>query len=295
METKRLNVLVTGGNGQLGCALRKASGGSRHRFIFADIKDLPGTETLLLDVTNRDAVELVCESERIDEIVNCAAWTDVEGAESDPEGAAVLNRDVPAGLAATARRLKATLIHISTDYIFSGDACRPIPETAAPDPVSVYGATKLAGEKAIADSACRALVIRSAWLFSEYGRNFVKTILRLTSERDSIKVVCDQVGSPTYAGDLAGFILTAIDSGRTGTYNFTDMGAVSWYDFAVAVRDLSGSSCEIEPCTSSEYPQKARRPAYSVLDKSLVQKTFGIKIPHWHESLKKCMEALDRK
>jgi len=292
METKRLNVLVTGGNGQLGCALRKASSGSHHRFIFADIKDLPGTETLLLDVANPAAVELVCESERIDAIINCAAWTDVDGAEGDPEGAALLNRDVPAGLAAVARRRKATLIHISTDYIFSGDACRPIPETASPAPRSVYGATKLAGEKAIADSGCNALIIRSAWLFSEFGRNFVKTILRLTSERDSIKVVCDQVGSPTYAGDLAEFILAALDSGKTGTYNFTDQGAVSWYDFAVAIRDLSGNTCEIIPCLSSEYPQKAERPSYSVLDKSLVQKTFGIKIPHWSESLKKCMKAL---
>lgn len=294
METKRMNVLVTGGNGQLGCALRKVSPGSRHRFIFADVKDIPGAETVLLDAANPAAVELICESEQVDAIVNCAAYTDVDGAESDPATAALLNRDIPACLAAAARRRKAILIHISTDYIFSGDANRPIPETAVPAPGSVYGATKLAGEKAITDSACRYLIIRSAWLFSEFGRNFVKTMRRLTAERDSLRVVCDQVGSPTSADDLAEFILTALDSGKTGIFNYTDLGAVSWYDFALAIRDLSGGSCEITPCLSSEYPHKAERPAYSVLDKTLVQKTFGITIPHWHESLRKCMEALER-
>ena len=294
METKRMNVLVTGGNGQLGCALRKASGGSRHRFIFADIKDIPGAETVLLDATNPAAVQLICESEQVDAIINCAAFTDVEGAESDPATAALLNRDIPACLAAAARRTGATLIHISTDYIFPGDACTPIPETAVPAPRSVYGATKLAGEKAITDSACKYLIIRSAWLFSEYGRNFVKTMRRLTAERDSLRVVCDQVGSPTSADDLSEFILTALDSGKTGIYNYTDLGVTSWYDFAVAIRDLSGNSCEITPCLSSEYPQKAVRPAYSVLDKTLVQKTFGITIPHWHESLRKCIEALEK-
>lgn len=298
MEKKNLNVLVTGGNGQLGCALRAASKGCAHRFIFTDITELPGEETVRLDATNSRAVEIICDSEDIDVIINCAGYTDVDRAEEDASFAAILNRDVPAILSETARARKATLIHISTDYIFSGEASVPIKEDAFPEPRSVYGATKLAGEKAVRDSACNYIILRTAWLYSQYGRNFVKTMMRLTSERDSLRVVCDQVGTPTLADDLAAFIVSVIASGqlgRTGIYNFTDLGVVSWYDFSVAIRDLAGNKCGISPCLSAEYPSKAERPHYSVLDKSLVQKTFGCSIPYWYDSLRKCIGTMRRK
>ena len=296
MDKKKLNVLVTGGNGQLGCALRAAAKGSSDRYVFTDISSLPGEETVYLDVTNPAAVELVCESEKVDVIINCASYTDVEGAEGDPGTAALLNTEVARTLAAVCRARRATLIHISTDYIFSGQASEPIKEDAAPAPLNVYGASKLAGEKAILDSACSSIIIRTAWMFSRYGRNFVKTMMGLTRDRDQLRVVSDQVGTPTFAEDLAAFIVDIITSrrlGEKGIYNYTNLGVASWYDFATAIRDLSGASCEITPCHSSEYPQKARRPHFSVLDKTLVQKTFGIAIPHWYESLKKCIAQIN--
>lgn len=294
---KKINVLVTGGNGQLGCALRAASAGSANHYIFSDINELPGKETLYLDVTNSQGVEIVCDSENVDVIVNCAAYTDVDRAEDDTAFAAVLNRDVPAALSATARRRKATLIHISTDYIFSGEASSPIREDAEPGPRSVYGATKLAGEKAVRDSACRSIILRTAWLYSQYGRNFVRTVRRLSSERDTLSVVFDQVGTPTFADDLAGLIVHIIDGGmlgKTGIYNFTDEGVCSWYDFAREICALAGNKCDIRPCLSAEYPQKAERPHYSVLDKALVKETFGVSIPHWKDSLEKCMKQIEQ-
>ena len=296
MDKKKLNVLVTGGNGQLGCALRAAAKGSSDRYVFTDISSLPGEETVYLDVTNPAAVDLVCDSEKVDVVINCASYTDVESAEGDPGAAALLNSEVARTLAAVCRTRRATLIHISTDYIFSGQASEPIREDAAPAPLNVYGASKLAGEKAIQDSACSSIIIRTAWMFSSYGRNFVKTMLGLTRDRDQLRVVSDQVGTPTFADDLAAFIVDIISSrrlGEKGIYNYTNLGVTSWYDFATAIRDLSGASCEITPCHSSEYPQKARRPHYSVLDKTLVQKTFGIAIPHWYESLKKCIAQIN--
>ena len=296
MDKKKLNVLVTGGNGQLGCALRAAAKGSPDRYIFTDISTLPGEETVYLDVTNPAAVDIVCGSEKVDVIINCAGYTDVEGAEGDPGTAALLNTEVARTLAALCRSRRATLIHISSDYIFSGQASEPIKEDAAPAPLNVYGTSKLAGEKAILDSACSSIIIRTAWMFSRYGRNFVKTMLGLTRDRDQLRVVSDQVGTPTFADDLAAFIVDIISSrrlGEKGIYNYTNQGVTSWYDFATAIRDLSGASCEIIPCHSSEYPQKARRPHYSVLDKTLVQKTFGISIPHWYESLKKCIAQIN--
>ena len=296
MDKKKLNVLVTGGNGQLGCALRAAAKGSSDRYIFTDISTLPGEETVYLDVTNPAAVDIVCSSEKVDVIINCAGYTDVEGAEGDPGTAALLNTEVARTLAAVCRTRRATLIHISSDYIFSGQASEPIKEDAAPAPLNVYGTSKLAGEKAILDSACSSIIIRTAWMFSRYGRNFVKTMLGLTRDRDQLRVVSDQVGTPTFADDLAAFIVDIISSrrlGEKGIYNYTNQGVASWYDFATAIRDLSGASCEIIPCHSSEYPQKARRPHYSVLDKTLVQKTFGISIPHWYESLKKCIAQIN--
>ena len=288
-----MNILVTGANGQLGTELRNLSVGSAHNFVFTDVTQVPGAPTFNLDITNPDAVRLVVDSERIDVIVNCAAYTAVDKAEEDFRTADELNHLAPGYLAAAAAGAGATLIHVSTDYVFPGTACTPIPESAPTGPQSVYGSTKLAGERAVADSGCNYIIFRTAWLYSPYGNNFVKTMLRLTSERESVKVVYDQVGSPTCAEDLAALIMHVLDRGlldRKGIYHFTDEGAVSWFDFARHICEYAGHKCRVEPCLSAEFPSKVKRPSYSVLDKSLVRKTFGWEVPYWTDSLKKCIE-----
>lgn len=295
METKRLNILVTGGNGQLGMCLRDESRRSPHRFIFSDVNDIPGLETLCLDITDRKALDLVADSENIDIIVNCAGYTNVEKAEDEISLAELLNATAVGNLADTMARRDGSLIHISTDFVFDGSASSPIPECAEPAPLSVYGATKLAGEKAA--GGCRSIILRTAWLYSEYGRNFVKTMLSLTAEKPVIKVVADQIGTPTYARGLAALIVHIIDSGqigKSGIYHYTDEGAASWYDLASAVNRLAGHDCKVLPCRSEDYPAKARRPHYSVLDKSLVKQTFGVSIPWWQDSLRECMDKLSK-
>ena len=295
MERRKLNILVTGANGQLGCAIRKASEGSANRYIFTDVNEVPGLETVYLDITNSDTFELIADSEEADVIVNCASYTNVEKAEDDAALADLLNCRAVKGMAEVARRRGATLIHISTDYIFDGSASSPIGEDAAPGPLSVYGATKLAGEKAVKDSACKYIILRTAWLYSPYGKNFVKTMLRSTSANPSIKVVCDQTGTPTYAPDLAEFIVDIIDNDKldnTGTYNFTDEGTASWFDLAHEACAIAGNPCDVQPCLTSEYRTRAVRPKYSVLDKSLVKRTFGITLPYWRDSLVKCIKEL---
>ena len=293
---KRLTVLVTGANGQLGRELRRLSlQASGIRFLFSDVSALPGEETLYLDITNREAVELVCRSERVGAIVNCAAYTDVERAESDAAMADLLNHVAPAHLAAVAAATNALLVQISTDFVFDGKRSEPYPEDWPAAPLGVYGATKLSGEDAVRRSGCRYMIIRTAWLYSPYGKNFVKTMMRLTAERDSLRVVCDQVGTPTYAADLAGFIFSLLSRKDlpSGTWHFTGEGVCSWYDLACAVRDLSGhTGCDIQPCRTRDYPTKARRPAYSVLDKSRVKKDFGVRLPHWMDSLRACMAEM---
>ena len=209
-----MNILVTGANGQLGTELRNVSAGSRNRYIFTDVNELPGVETLHLDATDLDAVRIVADTEGVDAIINCAAYTNVDGAESDHGLCDLLNRQLPANLAAIARERNALLVHISTDYVFGGNASVPYREDSVPDPTGVYGATKLLGENAILSSGCRYLILRTAWLYSPYGKNFVKTMLRLTAERDSLKVVFDQVGTPTYAEDLARVIVDLVDGGK---------------------------------------------------------------------------------
>lgn len=290
-----MNILVTGANGQLGNELRCLAAGSGHRFVFTDVSEAPDVETVYLDITNKEAVAIIAASEKIDVIVNCAAYTAVDKAEDDQVFAEMLNCTAVRNLAQVAADTGAALIHISTDYVFPGNACRPIPEDEQPDPRSVYGATKLAGERAVRESRCRSIVIRTAWLYSPFGRNFVKTMLRLISENPEVKVVCDQVGTPTYARDLAMLIMRIIDRGqldRTGVYHYSDEGAVSWYDFAQAIRELSSGKARIVPCSSGEFPAKASRPNYSVLDKTLVKKTFGVEIPYWRDSLKDCLKRL---
>ena len=276
-----MTILVTGGNGQLGCALRLASAESRHRYIFTDIEEL--------DITSATAIEEFFCREKVDMVVNCAAYTAVDLAEENEAKADEINHKAVALLAKACKQHNATLIHISTDYIFSGNADKPYNENAEPAPLNAYGRTKLAGERAIAESGCESIILRTSWLYSEFGKNFVKTMRNLTATRSEIKVVADQIGTPTYAGDLAKAITYIIESGQSekvGVYHYSNMGECSWYEFAVEIARLSGNlGCKINPCTTTDYPTKARRPQYSVLDKSKIIATFGLGIPEWRESL----------
>jgi dTDP-4-dehydrorhamnose reductase len=291
-----MNILVTGAGGQLGTSIRLlAEREKNNRFIFTDVASQPGGDIVYLDITNRDAVNLLCESERVDLILNCAAYTNVDKAEEDVALCKLLNHEAPGILADVAVRSGATLVHISTDYVFGGDVPIPLREDFPTHPTGVYGATKLQGEKAIQESGCKYLIFRSAWLYSAFGKNFLKTMRKLTSERAEVKVVFDQVGTPTWAGDLAALLLHIIDTRqlhKTGIYHYSNEGVCSWYDFACAIRDLSGTPGRVVPCHSADFPSKVRRPAFSVLDKSKVKETFGIGIPHWYNSLKKCIEEL---
>ena len=291
-----MNVLVTGSNGQLGTELRRLALDSPHHFIFTDINSLPGVETVYLDISDRASIDIIAESEKVDIIVNCAAYTDVERAESEIDMAMLLNHQAVENLAGAAASRDAALIHISTDYIFSGEGNLPIREDAVPAPKGVYGSTKLAGEKAIQKSACRSVIVRTSWLYSPYGRNFVKTMRRLMQESGQIRVVYDQVGSPTYAADLADALMQIIQGPRIegkAVYHYADEGAVSWYDFAQAIRELSGYDCRVVPCLTGEYPTKARRPHYSVLDKSAIKRAYRLEIPYWRDSLARCIDRMD--
>ena len=281
-----MTILVTGGNGQLGCSLRLASAESSHRFIFTDVE--------ALDITSAAAVETFFEREKVDVVVNCAAYTAVDLAEEDEVRADDINHKAVALLADACKRYDATLIHISTDYVFSGEADAPYNEESSPAPINVYGRTKLSGERAVAESGCKSIVLRTSWLYSEFGRNFCKTMQSLTASRPEVKVVADQVGTPTYAGDLAAAITYIIDSNqldKCGIYHYSNEGVCSWYDFACEIARLSGNDeCEVKPCTTAEYPTKAQRPHYSVLDKSKFVATFGLEIPNWLDSLKKVIK-----
>jgi dTDP-4-dehydrorhamnose reductase len=293
-----MNILVTGANGQLGTEIRNASAGNAHRFIFTDVSQVPGVETVYLDITNIDAVRIICASEDIDVIVNCAAYTDVEKAEGDIGFADLLNHTAAANLAAVACERKATLVHISTDYVFDGEGNVPYRETDSPAPLGAYGITKFAGERSIMNSGCNYLIFRTAWLYSPYGKNFVKTMARLTSTNDTVRVVFDQTGTPTYAGDLAEAIFSIIESGayqgRDGVFHFANEGVCSWYDFAHEIAIRSGhTSCRVLPCHSDEFPSPVKRPAYSVLDKTLFKQTFHQEIPHWTDGLTRCLANLN--
>lgn len=280
-----MKIVVTGALGQLGQEIMKLAVGSEHEFVFTDIRATDNVS--LLDITDADAVDAFVGKD-VDVIVNCAAYTDVNKAESDEESARQINAAAAGILASAAAKADALLIHVSTDYVFDGTSTVPYREDCLPAPTGAYGRTKLEGERLLQESGCRYMIFRTAWLYSLSGRNFFLTMVNKTAELPQMKVVFDQTGTPTYAGDLAYLISHIIENGlldRTGIYHYTDEGVCSWYDFAKEINSLVGHTCNVMPCRTEDYPTPARRPHYSVLDKAKVRETFGIEIPHWRDSL----------
>ena len=283
------NILVTGANGQLGSEMRRVGSVSPNNYIFTDVAEL--------DITNKEAVAQFVADNRVDVIINCAAYTNVDKAEDDIDTARLINATAVANLAEAIKAIGGTLFHISTDYVFGTEGNTPRTESMTTNPLGVYGLTKLEGEQAIAAVGCSALIFRTSWLYSEFGNNFLKTMLRLTAEKEHINVVFDQVGTPTYAADLAVLIFSIIEyniyRGNEGIYHFSNEGVCSWYDFATEIATAAGNnSCAINPCHSVEFPSKVTRPPYSVLDKSKVKATFGVDIPHWRESMIRCIKRI---
>ena len=278
-----MKILVTGAKGQLGRSIEDLC---PQNFIYTDIEEL--------DITDIQAVRALVAQEKIDAIVNCAGYTNVEAAEDNYELAELLNATAVGNLAAAMKEVGGLLVHISTDYVFGKEPYNtPCKEDMKGTPTGVYGLTKLHGEEAVISSGVRHIIIRTSWLYSPYGKNFVKTMLELTSARPVVSVVFDQVGTPTFASDLAAAIIRILEAPVEGIYNYSNEGVCSWYDFAKAIAALSGhTACEIRPCHSGEFPSKVHRPAYSVLDKTLVKETFGLKIPYWTDSLKECLAKM---
>ena len=285
-----MKILVTGANGQLGRSIKDVSAITADEYVFYDVEQL--------DITDAEAVSRAIAGLKPDVVVNCAAYTNVERAEDEPDIAEAINARGAGNLARAAAAEGATLIHISTDYVFGGNSGNtPRGEDEPTNPTGVYGSTKLHGEEAVTRAGGEYLIIRTAWLYSEYGHNFLKTMLTLTAEKPRLTVVCDQAGTPTYARDLAGAIVDIIERrayrGHTGVYHYSNEGMTSWYDFACAIAAKAGhTECQIEPCRSSEFPSKVERPPYSVLDKSKFKATFGVTIPWWADSLDRCINKL---
>ncbi|MBQ8050039.1 MAG: dTDP-4-dehydrorhamnose reductase [Bacteroidaceae bacterium] len=301
-----MNILITGANGQLGREMRLVSRASSDRYIFTDVVEADGLETTLFDMTDREAVNQLVDAENIDSIVNCAAYTNVDKAETDIDLCRRLNAEAPRILADAMKRVGGLLVHISTDYVFGGDPYNtPCREDQQGTPTGVYGQTKLEGEQAIMASGCQYVILRTAWLYSEFGRNFVKTMLSLTATKPQLKVVFDQCGTPTYALDLAEAIDAVLQDyassdvrpySKSGIYHYSNEGVTSWYDFTKMIAELAGhAQCDIQPCHSDEFPSPVRRPAYSVLDKTKVKETFGLRIPYWTDSLRRCLANINEK
>ena len=303
-----MTILVTGANGQLGNEMRIISKGSKNKYIFTDVCDehpdsiemlhkLAGkdvdTSTTKLDITNLDAIRMMVKENNVKVIVNCAAWTNVDGAE-DPEKYPLvekLNATAPENLAKAVKEVDGWLVQISTDYVFGKEPYNtPCKEDQKGTPTGVYGATKLLGEQKIIATGCKYMILRTAWLYSEFGKNFVKTMLSLTATKPQLKVVFDQTGTPTYAWDLATTIVTTLINPVEGIYHYSNEGVCSWFDFTKIIAEYAGNTgCDIQPCHSDEFLSPVKRPAYSVLDKTQIKETFGITIPYWTESLKKCI------
>lgn len=291
-----MNILVTGANGQLGNCLRIAAKDSDNKYIFTDIAD--DDHTKCLDITDAKSVAQMVMDNDVKIIVNCAAYTNVDAAEDNQALAELLNSTAVRNLAEAAKANNGTLIHISTDYVFGKEPYNvPCREDQKGTPTGVYGMTKLHGEQQIAESGVKALILRTAWLYSEYGKNFVKTMLNLTATQPELKVVFDQTGTPTYAQDLAEAIFNIIENrkfeGNEGIYHYSNEGVCSWYDFTKMIAEYAGNTaCDIQPCHSSEFPSKVIRPSYSVLDKTKFKETFELKVPYWTDSLKICIKNL---
>ena len=300
-----MNILVTGANGQLGNEMRIVAKGSADNYIFSDVNQVEGVETTHLDITDFDAVQAFVSDNNINAIINCAAYTNVDAAETNEALAETLNAKAPENLAKAIKVVGGLLVHISTDYVFGGAPYNtPCRENQKGTPTGVYGLTKLHGEEAILRTNCKHVIIRTSWLYSEFGKNFCKTMLNLTATKPELKVVFDQVGTPTYALDLAKAIEAIIEDyktssmlaaryPKTGIYHYSNEGVCSWYDFATMIAEYAGNTdCKIRPCHSNEFPSPVVRPSYSVLDKTKIKETFGIEIPYWVESLKQCIAGL---
>ena len=296
-----MNILVTGANGQLGHEMRIISKQTGYRFLFTDVVEAEGVGTTLLDMTDAEAVHDMVKKEKIDCIVNCAAYTNVDKAESDVDLCRKLNATAPRILAEAMKEVNGLLVQVSTDYVFGGDPYNtPCREDQKGTPTGVYGQTKLEGEQFIEATGGKYVILRTAWLYSEFGKNFVKTMLNLTVTKPVLNVVFDQAGTPTYALDLAVAIKVILNDyateqlkqgySKTGVYHFSNEGVCSWYDFTKRIAELAGNTaCDIQPCHSNEFPSPVTRPAYSVLDKTKIKQAFGLKIPYWTDSLKVCM------
>lgn len=296
-----MNILVTGANGQLGNEMRIVTKGSSDNYIFTDVNQVEGLETTYLDITDIDAIRTIVADNDIKAIVNCAAWTNVDACENDEKLAALaekLNADAPKNLAVAMKEVNGVLFHISTDYVFGQEPYNtPCNPNQKGTPTGVYGATKKHGEENILASGCDYIILRTAWLYSEFGKNFCKTMLNLTATKPNLSVVFDQCGTPTYAYDLAAAIFEIITErkyeGNTGIYHYSNEGVTSWYDFTQMIARISGHlECDIQPCYSSEYPSPVKRPSYSVLDKKTFKDTFGIKVPYWVDSLETCIKNI---
>ena len=290
-------ILVTGANGQLGNEMRIVAKGSADNYIFTDVNQVEGVETTYLDITDLDAVCRMVMERGVDAIVNCAAYTNVDAAESNEALAEKLNAEAPENLAKAMKAVGGLLIQISTDYVFGKEPYNvPCKEDQQGTPTGIYGQTKLHGEQRIVATGCNYVIIRTAWLYSEFGKNFCKTMMNLTATKPQLKVVFDQVGTPTYALDLAKAIevvLAKFDGSQTGVYHYSNEGVCSWFDFTKMIAEYNGTTeCDVQPCHSDEFPSPVKRPAYSVLDKTKIKDVFGVKVPYWTESLKQCINNL---
>ena len=284
-----MNILITGCNGQLGNEIQKLEKvNPQHTFFNTDVAEL--------DITNQLAIDQFIQENKIDGIINCAAYTAVDKAESNKLLCTALNAEAPAYLAMSIEKRGGWLVQVSTDYVFDGTKHTPYVETDTPCPDSVYGSTKLAGEIAVQKLCKKTMIIRTAWLYSTFGNNFVKTMIKLGKEKSELGVIFDQIGTPTYARDLAVAIMTAVNKGIVpGTYHFSNEGVISWYDFTKAIHRIAGiNGCHVKPLHTAEYPTPANRPHYSVLDKTKIKDTYGIEVPYWEESLQECITELTR-
>ena len=296
-----MNILVTGANGQLGNEMRIVTKNSSDNYLFTDVNQVEGVETSYLDITDLDAIRKMVSENGVKVIVNCAAWTNVDACETDEKLAVLaekLNAEAPKNLAIAMQEVGGLLIHVSTDYVFGQESYNtPCSPDQKGTPTGVYGQTKKQGEENILASGCEYIILRTAWLYSEFGKNFCKTMLNLTATKPALKVVFDQCGTPTYAYDLAAAIYDIITNrkyeGKSGIYHYSNEGITSWYDFAQMIAKIAGhTDCDIQPCYSAEYPSPVKRPSYSVLDKKTFKETFGIKVPYWVDSLEVCIKNI---